>query len=1125
MANVYENELYGDLLPDVFIDKITLENSGYVAVEQNPHIDNEREEVKQEVQSEAMLTTLHITIKEKYENDVVGKWLSEIDFQKYMKIKIIEVEDARFANLMRLTKDVAMALDPATFSSAKKAVKRTMAGYLRKSEEQILELVKSKSHVRSIPIFNDNNQDVDVKKQTSIETLDDGTKILNTHFTQTFQKPKSNMGHLSYYCISYLDHLALIRDFNLEATDELVDFLANSSKVTGEIVFDNFKINNQTTVLVDQDSKIWTGDVHQDDEGQYRSGLEETEDSFPLTRRIISDSTIQDFRRRQKLERVKFDFNPVKKYFEKFEQKNSLTNTNFLTKKNSYFGKINISVDSDREAKIEFSVALKNLLFGTSKFSYLITDHDSKLADEIARAATVRSIKMFRQRVKIQKANNSGITIAKKYVKFSDKEAAKMLFHVKGLSTTLETDEVYFRQVENNLYPNVVQYTGIDKTAPELTDGLYRYSLEMEVEDPFAGYLEETVGNLQALREELEIYRIESEKLSLSKYFTEVSNPHIDSPKEQDMIGTIIEGNYNILTNSFTETFVSKMAERYTNIVDAPWITGISYYVDTLSIFVDSIDDEKKTELQKELQKFASPATGSPSGIALVIALFDQLISGITNILGAESVRDGNSKSTSASKAAKTFLVQHSFENEVFDSNLKQQAIVEYFDTEEPQESKAGLRRLTFDDFKSRMDREVEKFYNSKNAEIVSSIDRGQISKVDTRRTIYSYLSPSMMRIGREKIEIAPTTDPESKRRINNAFSYAKSENKNFYKKDLVEEDLDLSIFNQDLQEKYSVTISGITIDVPEPQPVEETPRHEPVRETEEDKKEKTGKRAARRITDLRGMPEVDKKGVREFISTFGPKANKKTTIFDIEATKSNIANRLSDQEKNRLPIQATSIFAGDSNKDTKKGIIPPKNLKDINYSENQEIANLGSLKEIQILSGYEKGENNEILINNPKWETMTEEKVSSLPMGTEVTCRLADFKDKEIRVEDVTKSAVTADTTFTIVGTARPIQLEPEKEKYNAKVGSKNIQISKQTINQGVKTEVEQNKFPAPLTNSAQVSSVTIEKAVTSKKVKKATEEKQKKVVKSSKSVPKVSTKKTTKKTKKRSKRSIKKR
>jgi hypothetical protein len=1103
MVDVYKDELYGNLLPNIYIDKITLENSGYIAPEENPHIDNEREEIEEVQQDESIKITLNVAVKEEYDNDTIGKWLSEVDFQKYMKIKIYEISDERLSSLMNLSKDFSVPLDLNTFSNSKAAVLRTLYGYTKTSRSTAISLIKNKVKIHNIEIYQQQSSGVDNNKQTSIEILDDGTKVLNTHFKKTIERPKSRMEHLSFYCASSLDYISLIKDFKMNPTKKLVNFLSNMNKVTGEILFDNYEVLNESYVFLGQDSKVWTGDVHKNEEGQYMTGIRQTVDSIPLQKRTVQNSTVQDFRRRQRLEKVNFDFNPVKKYFENFKPTNISTNTNFLSRTNSFFSDISISLDEDRDAKIKFSIALKNLVFETSKYSYLIKNHDSVMADELAKEAKIKSLKILRQRVKSTNTNNTPITVGKKYVNFSNNEIKKTLIHCADPSTVINTENFLLRKIPTALYPSIVEYTGIDKSASEITDGLYRYSLQIEIEDPFEKYLKDKIETLTIIKNDFEKYLAEAEKQTLSKYFAEIQNPHIAHPSEKDIMGTITEGNYNVLTNSFTQTFVNKMNEKYQTTTTAPWILYTAVYTDILSMFVEEVD---RVTLQRELQKFSSPFTGSPEGIRMTVQLIGQLIFEIEKILGTKNVTDNVASKTSASKSVKLIIVEHTFENEVFDANLEGEVFVDYLNTREEKTQKRGIISLSAQNFRNRMESEIEKYFVSKNANITTAVDDGQIVKEDTRETSFSYLSPSKLIFKKNNIDLTPTADEKQKIKINNTISLAKSSAKKVYGGSLGEEDLDLSIFNSELRENFSVTISEFKRELPVTAPKEERVGIEKIPEQEDSKKEKIKVSLSRQITEIHKIPKATKKGIKEFISVIGPKANKKTKSFSVEKNKEKLQTTITEEKKKKMPIQITSILGGDS-KDKKKNIVPEKRLSDALYSDNQAISNIGSLKEIQILIGYEKNKDGKIMINSPKWEKMTEEKVSAIPSNIEATCRLADFKEKDISAEDITKSGKIVNSTFTIVGEASPVAatIQPKRETYNTTVENKNIEVPKDLINIAVKNEAEKQSFPSSVTKTVAVSSQPIEEIVVRKDVKQATESKQKQVIENKQTLPKV--------------------
>ena len=88
MMPTSQEELLGSLIPNVFIDGITLESSGKPPEVNNPHIDHERETI---VNSDlnfdegALKVTIDSSIKEIIGDDLVGQWFGD-KFSRYIKL-------------------------------------------------------------------------------------------------------------------------------------------------------------------------------------------------------------------------------------------------------------------------------------------------------------------------------------------------------------------------------------------------------------------------------------------------------------------------------------------------------------------------------------------------------------------------------------------------------------------------------------------------------------------------------------------------------------------------------------------------------------------------------------------------------------------------------------------------------------------------------------------------------------------------------------------------------------------------------------------------------------------------------------------------------------------------------
>lgn len=1112
MANVYKNELYGSLLPNVYIEKITLENSGFLLESRDPHLQpRSTVNITQRNESSPVKITLNLLIKQEYKNNIVSKWLEENDFQKYLKVKVIQIKDARITSLLNLSKDVATAIDPNTRSKTKPAVANLMSRILGAplSSPEMEDLLREKTKITFLELTNPNSSALK-SEQTTIETLDDGTTIINIHISCNYIEDAGNLGHLSYCCVSYLDEEKLIEDFELEDTENFSQFIMNLTKVSSEIVFDNFSVKNQSFVFLDSDSKIWPGDVNKDEDGQYYSGIEKTEDSILLFRRTVSNSTIQDFRRRKEVQQRSIQTLNANKYFEKFEKINSNTDTSFLARKNSYFSPLQLTTDSRRKsAVLTFSLDAKSMIIDSSKYSYLVDRYDSTLANEITRTYSIKSIKMYRQRVKEQNVNNNSFTVGKKYIKFSKDEKREKLFHSKfDKGTVVDDRKFYLKTLDNEL--GVLSFTAKDKTTSKISDGLYQYSIEIEIEDPFVKFIQSKIEALSNAKLELQKYLVEAERPSITRNYLDGSNPHLRSLTTEQMQNSVLEGSFNHFTNSFNESFYTRMREIY-GISDSPWVKSVSVYVTILSIFF-SLTTEEKEQLSKDLVKMASPITGSPNSIYQVIKVIEQLESNLMKILGIRTFPDGLSQKTQKTKNISTYEIFHVFEDKVFDANLESGLTIDYFGQNEVNDTENFS--LSVDDYAKIVRRETEKYFTTDTPSTANLLGIQEGDSIESfARNSYSYLTPSLLKIRDVVIDASPTNEEEKIARINNAIALAKTGDDKLGAS-LKEETAAESMFNSAIQQKYSVVFSMFSIDKPETRrkpPEPEVRKEKVIEEPKERILEKMSEFSSKEIISTKKMSKEDRRGISNLISTLTPFADTRPKVLDRNSAKGAINAGLTDKEKERIPNQIKAILADNSNTEVNSRKLPEKTLKDLPYARNQETLGVGSIKEVQILTGYKTGEKGQPLMNQPVWEKATQEKVAAIPANVEVICRLNDFTQQEAKAEDITKISNVANQTFTLIGNApvpeRTNQLPSQLETSLNNVATT---IEKEVFEAATKVMLEQEQFPPALITTNVVGQNNIERAIQRPAVTQEVSTVQSEKASTSKTTPKVPSQKT---------------
>ena len=87
-APVNQEDILGSLIPDVYINGVTLESSGTPLVESNPHIEHERENINKQKAPEVLIVTVDLSLKEKLDDSLISSWFAEQDFTKYLKLNL-----------------------------------------------------------------------------------------------------------------------------------------------------------------------------------------------------------------------------------------------------------------------------------------------------------------------------------------------------------------------------------------------------------------------------------------------------------------------------------------------------------------------------------------------------------------------------------------------------------------------------------------------------------------------------------------------------------------------------------------------------------------------------------------------------------------------------------------------------------------------------------------------------------------------------------------------------------------------------------------------------------------------------------------------------------------------------
>lgn len=750
MANtpVSQEQLLGNLIPDVYINGVTLATSGSPVKEDNPHIQHRREQPKPK-KSEQLVVTVDLSLKEKLSDDLISTWFGEQEFTKYLKIKLIQSRSSSITKY--LTDEKKSIIYPS------REWKNKTRGEI---ETRILSVDKD--------VIGDNSNLTQHKSYVD----SDGTSIHDITYRAVFYIPEEQPRHLTYFAISYLDMEQLIKDYDLSVDDETLNMM--NGKVCSDMIIHEGDVVSSAWVYKTKDALIWSGPVHNEN-GKIMSGSAPSVNSQPLDKVRVTNSKVQDFRDVKEIEKMQIDFSVFENSM--MTQKNKLkllSNDNTdVKKKRTYFTDIHISRDSDGSARFSFGVDFKRYVKENSIYGKLFDNSSERLRKGIFQSAKIRTMKVYRRRVRnIQSQNRLGSSWHGEVI--WDRHETPVLIAVSG-----ETSRGNFRKKRGSIgtikeisytlnsradAEDMRFFTVMDRQIKDVTDGHYQYGIEIEVEDGSFNYLSRWVTRLLRQRRELDEYLQRGSKLGMTKFLALVDDPHIDHELERAKVTRTSQGSYEPTSNRFTKKFFEQEQRKYAdNLSAAPWNKAPWEFLTAMHLMTSSLTSRKLWYRKYySLFRMANPQTGNPQGVAALIALYDNLISKIERALaqdsGTRTVRSIEGERTPTTKVrgktsktpVKIFHDMKWFTNKSFDTNVKKNAGIRFLWLNELEQAnnRDGLKEIDGGYYQARVNIETKKYF--KSLDIAPNLYAGSQIYTDgdsLDNTSFTFLTPSMIEL------------------------------------------------------------------------------------------------------------------------------------------------------------------------------------------------------------------------------------------------------------------------------------------------------------------------------------------------------------------------------------------
>lgn len=784
MAAINQEDLLGSFIPDVYISQIVLESSGTPLVDNNPHIDVASERsVSVQGSNDNLLVTIRLVVKDKISNDLISNWFDKIDIQKYLRIKIFQSTDQRSTGLLSLSQDMIEMVDSDRRVSPKD-MRFKVAASVFESDKVNFVTDKLSRTVTSQTIS-------PIKRPETNKFIDEeGNEISNFNYTVKFVVNKAFPEHLAYFVITSFDVQSLAKDFNLEYDTISLDKM--NGKVTSDVVIDDGDLVSRSFVFLDPDGKVWPGPVHLNENGQWRSKSEEEPNSVDLTREIVTNNKIQDFRNVKDIQKLQFDFSSVNSKLGDIEVKMSSNDKIDPKRVEEYFSDFNLATDRNGDTKFFFSINYEKLITELSLYGGLVKKAGSRFVQEMMVQTKIKELRIVRRRVR-QGSNVSRFVVIEGLQKFDNNEPDELICigGEKSFGTFVQNNTIKgaLREVQlvlDSTVPGVRHFTGMDKTMSDVTDGYYQYGIELEIDDGSLEFFKNKVLDLRDALAELNTYYVEASKLSLSKFIAEVQDPHIQHPSENAGTTEKLIGNFDIESNRFTQKFINQMTRKYSgrNLRAAPWIAPIVIYADVLDMFTDAFQSRRdRGVVLNSLFTYTSPKTGNPSGILAVIKLIESLIGSLETIVGTVSKKSPKRFLTATNQSfglysgrnVKRSIKLNKFFNKLFDSNTIKGVGLDYLSNgHDDTKNDDGLKRISGSDFLQRINSETLRYFKDTDPDISLNTGDTQITLKDRiSNTSFSFLSPSRVDLPRKSISLldnigAPITRSKRNRVLEN---------------------------------------------------------------------------------------------------------------------------------------------------------------------------------------------------------------------------------------------------------------------------------------------------------------------------------------------------------------------
>jgi hypothetical protein len=675
MRTVNESGILGNdtfeqrLMPKVLIDKVVIENNSIPPIlPSDPHITTNPTNSINTSSDTGCHVTVDLIINDIVESDALSSWFYDAEVLKYMHLNIVQ-------------------------SGNPELTRRLVLG-----DMTVLEEISGRSDItiRTISL-----QSYYSDLEQFYQTDNTGrNRVADIPFRTSYDLPVVNPQHLAYFAFCFLNIEELATDFNLDMYGYSARQGILSEDITSEIVIDNGEIVSESYVFLLPDGEIWTGAVHEHN-GAFMAGREHTNTPHPiLTREVVVNSKVQDFRDIDSPLESEINLKPVESLLSTILNRNTSNEIN-IEETTAYFSDAFMSSDSKegkRVCNMTFSFDFSKFCMNNSRFGKLFADpRKIDIQQEILRLSRITSFKVFRHRTDKGAGFNKVGTKSlgsnfKENAYFSSEQVPALIVRSDdsgGVLRPVTNDAGSIREIDLFGAETLRSYAVTDTEVADLTDGRYRYSVELKAVDGSFEYLRNIFNSFVDVKEKFALYN------NLS-----TSPDYYDS--KTNVFKNGLKVHYDILQQNTNGTVDQSMY---------PWTQGPANFCETLKVLTN-LSDAELFAIFVKLYSVCNASTGTPNGVRSVLTVMEKLETILTKIIGdnRQTSVNNSEKSGQSVIANRLFMEDDQTFSSIFEAEEPHSYGINVLDLND-RNGFSGPTTITAIDYFSRVQRENSKYF------------------------------------------------------------------------------------------------------------------------------------------------------------------------------------------------------------------------------------------------------------------------------------------------------------------------------------------------------------------------------------------------------------------------------